>query len=258
MACIKSAARSALVAFAPDAPYLAAGTMAGAVDLSFSSSATLEIFKLDFQSDAHELPVAGACPSADRFNRLSWGKPPGSASEDYALGLVAGGLGDGSIGVWNPLKLISSEDQGGAFVAKLENHVGPVRGLEFSSLSSNLLASGADEGELCIWDLAKPSEPSHFPSLRVHMSLNTFVLVCSYVLHVSTWNILRYHWGRETRKNEEEEEDKEEERRKRKKKGDEEEEEEEEEKEVVEKEERRHTSGGCTVNSEQRAARGDG
>ncbi|RWW34755.1 hypothetical protein GW17_00000453 [Ensete ventricosum] len=236
MACIKSAARSALVAFAPDAPYLAAGTMAGAVDLSFSSSATLEIFKLDFQSDAHELPVAGACPSADRFNRLSWGKPPGSASEDYALGLVAGGLGDGSIGVWNPLKLISSEDQGGAFVAKLENHVGPVRGLEFSSLSSNLLASGADEGELCIWDLAKPSEPSHFPSLRVHMSLNTF----------------------ETRKNEEEEEDKEEERRKRKKKGDEEEEEEEEEKEVVEKEERRHTSGGCTVNSEQRAARGDG
>ncbi|RRT62878.1 hypothetical protein B296_00038663 [Ensete ventricosum] len=236
MACIKSAARSALVAFAPDAPYLAAGTMAGAVDLSFSSSATLEIFKLDFQSDAHELPVAGACPSVDRFNRLSWGKPPGSASEDYALGLVAGGLGDGSIGVWNPLKLISSEDQGGAFVAKLENHVGPVRGLEFSSLSSNLLASGADEGELCIWDLAKPSEPSHFPSLRVHMSLNTF----------------------ETRKNEEEEEDKEEERRKRKKKGDEEEEEEEEEKEVVEKEERRHTSGGCTVNSEQRAARGDG
>ncbi|CAL9106090.1 unnamed protein product [Musa acuminata var. zebrina] len=166
MACIKSAARSALVAFAPDAPYLAAGTMAGAVDLSFSSSATLEIFKLDFQSDAHELPVAGACPSAERFNRLSWGKPPGSASEEYALGLVAGGLGDGSIGVWNPHKLISSEDQNGAFVAKLENHVGPVRGLEFSSLSSNLLASGADEGELCIWDLAKPSEPSHFPSLR--------------------------------------------------------------------------------------------
>ncbi|URE36710.1 transport protein [Musa troglodytarum] len=166
MACIKSASRSALVAFAPDAPYLAAGTMAGAVDLSFSSTANLEIFKLDFQSDAHDLPVAGACPSAERFNRLSWGKPPGSASEEYALGLVAGGLGDGSIGIWNPLKMISSDDQNAAFVAKLEKHVGPVRGLEFSVLSSNLLASGADEGELCIWDLAKPSEPNHFPSLK--------------------------------------------------------------------------------------------
>ncbi|CAL9088000.1 unnamed protein product [Musa acuminata var. zebrina] len=166
MACIKSASRSALVAFAPDAPYLAAGTMAGAVDLSFSSTANLEIFKLDFQSDAHDLPVAGSCPSAERFNRLSWGNPPGSASEEYALGLVAGGLSDGSIGIWNPLKMISSDDQNAALVAKLEKHVGPVRGLEFSVLSSNLLASGADEGELCIWDLAKPSEPNHFPSLK--------------------------------------------------------------------------------------------
>ncbi|XP_008803356.2 protein transport protein SEC31 homolog B-like [Phoenix dactylifera] len=165
MACIKSAPRSALAAFAPDAPYLAAGTMAGAVDLSFSSAANLEIFKLDFQSDAHELPVVGACPSAERFNRLSWGRP-GSASEDNSLGLVAGGLGDGSINVWNPLKLMCSENPDGAFVARLEKHTGPVRGLEFNTHSPNLLASGADEGELCIWDLANPPEPNLFPPLK--------------------------------------------------------------------------------------------
>ncbi|XP_042408152.1 protein transport protein SEC31 homolog B-like isoform X1 [Zingiber officinale] len=165
MACIKSAARSALVSFAPDAPYFAAGTMAGAVDLSFSATANLEIFTLDFQSDAHELPVVGVCPSDERFNRLSWGKPL-PASEEYSLGLIAGGHTDGSIGVWNPRKLISPEDQNDAFVAKLEKHVGSVRGLEFSTLSPNLLASGADEGELCIWDLANPSEPNLFPSLK--------------------------------------------------------------------------------------------
>nr|CAD1833504.1 unnamed protein product [Ananas comosus var. bracteatus] len=153
MACIKSAQRSALAAFAPDAPYLAAGTMAGAVDLSFSSSANLEIFKLDFQSDALDLPLVASCPSAERFNRLSWSKP--AASADYSLGLVAGGLGDGSIGLWNPLKLISSQDQEGAFVARLEKHTGPVRGLEFSVLSPNLLASGADEGSFAsgIWQI---------------------------------------------------------------------------------------------------------
>lgn len=43
-----------------------------------------------------------------------------------------------------------------------------VRGLEFNSLSPNLLASGADEGEICIWDIAKPTEPTHFPPLKVH------------------------------------------------------------------------------------------
>ncbi|KAG1365451.1 hypothetical protein COCNU_12G004510 [Cocos nucifera] len=124
MACIKSAPRSALVAFAPDAPYLAAGTMAGAVDLSFSSSANLEIFKLDFRSDAHELLVVGVCSSCERFNRLSWGKP-GSGSDEYSLGLVAGGLGDGSIGVWNPLKLISSDNPDSALLSRLEKHTGP-------------------------------------------------------------------------------------------------------------------------------------
>ncbi|XP_072984092.1 protein transport protein SEC31 homolog B-like isoform X1 [Typha latifolia] len=167
MACIKSAQRSALVAFAPESPYLAAGTMAGAVDLSFSSSANLEIFKLDFQSDGPDLPLVASCPSTERFNRLSWSKPGSGAGDgEYSLGLVAGGLVDGSIGVWNPFKLVSSEDQDGALVARLEKHTGQVLGLEFSALSPNLLASGADEGELCIWDLANPTEPNLFPSLK--------------------------------------------------------------------------------------------
>jgi len=105
MACIKGVGRSASVALAPDAPYMAAGTMAGAVDLSFSSSANLEIFKLDFQSDDRDLPLVGEIPSSERFNRLAWGRN-GSGSEEFALGLIAGGLVDGNIDLWNPLSLI--------------------------------------------------------------------------------------------------------------------------------------------------------
>lgn len=79
--------------------------MAGAVDLSFSSSANLEIFKLDFQSDDKDLQVIGDSPTSERFNRLSWGKN-GSGSEQFSLGLIAGGLVDGNIDIWNPLALI--------------------------------------------------------------------------------------------------------------------------------------------------------
>ncbi|XP_077219235.1 protein transport protein SEC31 homolog B-like [Tasmannia lanceolata] len=165
MACIKGASRSASVAFSPDSPYLAAGTMAGAVDLSFSSSANLEIFKLDFQSEDRELPVVGQCPSSERFNRLSWVKT-GSATEQFSLGLIAGGLVDGSINIWNPLNLIRSEDIDSALVGRLQKHTGPVRGLEFNTNTPNLLASAAEEGELYIWDLSNPSEPTHFPSLK--------------------------------------------------------------------------------------------
>ena len=105
MACIKGVNRSACVALSPDAPYVAAGTMAGAVDLSFSSSANLELFKLDFQSDDQELPLLAEVPSSERVNRLTWGKN-GSGSEDFGLGLIAGGLLDGNIDIWNPLSLI--------------------------------------------------------------------------------------------------------------------------------------------------------
>eukprot|EP01018_Ginkgo_biloba_P001782 Gb_38895 [translate_table: standard] len=165
MAAIKSTARSASVAFAPEAPLLAAGTMAGAIDLSFSSSANLEIFKLDFQSDDPELPVVGECPSSERFNRLSWGNT-GAGSQEYSLGVIAGGLVDGSISIWNPATLMNSEDIEGALIARLQKHTGPVRGLEFNANSPNLLASGAEDGELCIWDLANPTAPTHFPSLK--------------------------------------------------------------------------------------------
>ncbi|XP_024987452.1 protein transport protein SEC31 homolog B-like [Cynara cardunculus var. scolymus] len=165
-ACIKEVNRSASVAFAPEAPFIAAGTMAGAVDMSFSSSANLEIFQLDFQSDDHKLPLVGAIPSSEPFNRLSWGKSPTSGSEEFSFGLVAGGLVDGNIGIWNPRLLISPEESESALIQQLSRHKGPVRGLEFSGLSPNHLASGAEEGEICIWDIAKPSEPTHFPPLK--------------------------------------------------------------------------------------------
>ncbi|KAJ0792640.1 putative protein transport protein SEC31 [Helianthus annuus] len=105
-ACIKQVDRSALVAFAPDAPFFVAGTMAGAVDLSFSSSANLEVFKLDFGSDDRDLILTGAIASSEPFNRLSWGKSPASGSEEFSLGLIAGGVVDGDIGVWNPRVLM--------------------------------------------------------------------------------------------------------------------------------------------------------
>jgi protein transport protein SEC31 len=41
-----------------------------------------------------------------------------------------------------------------------------VKGLQFNPFSPSLLASGAADGELCIWDLAAPAAPSLYPALK--------------------------------------------------------------------------------------------
>ncbi|KAI3510641.1 hypothetical protein L1887_17773 [Cichorium endivia] len=93
--------------------------------------------------------------------------------EEFSLGLVVGGLVDGNIDIWSRRLLISPQENEVALVQQLTRHKGPVRGLEFSCLSPNHLASGAEEGEICIWDISKPSEPTHFSPLKIWDMRNT-------------------------------------------------------------------------------------
>ena len=117
------------------------------------------------------MPLAGGAVAAnERFHRLVWGP---HATETTPHGLIAGGLVDGSVNLYNPARIIGSpvgaepaDGAGGALLTKMQKHTGPVRGLEFNAFSPNLLASGAEDGELCIWDLAKPTTPSLYPPLK--------------------------------------------------------------------------------------------
>ena len=86
-------------------------------------------------------------------------------------GVLAGGLTDGSICLWNPAKVLraaagSTDEGAGAAVATLRKHTGPVKGLEFNASSPNLLASGSTDGDLVIWDVAQPSAPASYQLVR--------------------------------------------------------------------------------------------
>ena len=102
----------------------------------------------------------------ERFARLCWGPTVDSTAHPY--GLIAGGLADGSVCIWNPARIIGQPaDSKGAQLARLSKHTGgPVRGLEFNPTCPNLLASGGADGELCIWDIANPSQPSLYPAMK--------------------------------------------------------------------------------------------
>ncbi|GFH08887.1 WD_REPEATS_REGION domain-containing protein, partial [Haematococcus lacustris] len=164
---LKQLDRSATLAFCPEKlpgnvlTLIAAGTVAGAVDMTFSTNSVLEICSLDFANGSEQPSVVGSVQAPDRFNRLAWGQRLSSDASFPSMGLLAGGLADGSVCLWDPALIASKSDGRQPLLAKMQKHTGA-----FNTFSPNLLASGAADSDLCIWDLAKPATPSLYPALK--------------------------------------------------------------------------------------------
>ena len=143
-------------------PQMATGTVAGALDESFSSDSVLELWQLPVGqtpaaegSHAAEPQVLGSVTASARFNRLAWGYVHGNKPR----GLIAGGLENGELGVWDAQALSDAASAPGAQQLRNSVHTGPVRGLDFNRLQPNLLASGAVNAEVYVWDLNAPQKP---------------------------------------------------------------------------------------------------
>ncbi|KAN0064406.1 protein transport protein S31 [Thecaphora frezii] len=141
-----------------DSPWIATGTVAGALDESFSNESVLEIWQPNYstsksqQADAQPL---GSVATSARFNRLAWGY----VNPSRPKGLLAAGLENGELGIWDADKILGGLSSDDSQVMKNTTHTGPVRGLDFNSLQPNLLSSGAVNGEIFIWDLNSPGKP---------------------------------------------------------------------------------------------------
>ncbi|KAJ3404897.1 hypothetical protein CcCBS67573_g03486 [Chytriomyces confervae] len=139
---------------ATSAPLLAVATVAGALDKDFSTATTLELF--DPLSDKAFKKV-GSVSSTARFNRIAWG--PGIDSAKNPMGIIAGGLENGDLCLWDARTIIDSVAGKDPLIMKPVKHKGPVRGLDFNAVDSKFIASGAADGELFVWDLTNPAKP---------------------------------------------------------------------------------------------------
>ena len=100
--------RSATVAWCPvneKGELVAAGTVANAISDSFDASAALEIFAQDLDSVSGEMKLLGSVQTNERFHRLAWGVS-GVDSGSLPLGMLAGGLVDGTVNIYNPAAMI--------------------------------------------------------------------------------------------------------------------------------------------------------
>uniref|UniRef100_A0A8D1P4P3 Protein transport protein Sec31A n=1 Tax=Sus scrofa TaxID=9823 RepID=A0A8D1P4P3_PIG len=135
--------------------YLATGTSAQQLDASFSTNGTLEIFEVDFRDPSLDLKRKGILSASSRFHKLIWGSFGNGLLE--GSGVIAGGGDNGMLTLYNVTHILSSGKE--PVIAQRQKHTGAVRALDFNPFQGNLLASGANDSEIFIWDLNNLSVP---------------------------------------------------------------------------------------------------
>ncbi|XP_023971138.1 protein transport protein Sec31A isoform X10 [Physeter macrocephalus] len=155
---LKEIDRTAMQAWSPaqNHPiYLATGTSAQQLDATFSTSASLEIFELDLSDPSLDMKSCATFSSSHRYHKLIWG-PHKMDSKDVSGVLIAGGE-NGNIILYDPSKIIAGDKE--VVIAQNDKHTGPVRALDVNIFQTNLVASGANESEIYIWDLNNFATP---------------------------------------------------------------------------------------------------
>ncbi|XP_065490942.1 protein transport protein Sec31A isoform X12 [Caloenas nicobarica] len=156
---LKEVDRTAMQAWSPAQQhpiYLATGTSAQQLDATFSTSASLEIFELDLSDPSLDMKSCATFSSSHRYHKLIWGPHSMTSAERVSGVLIAGGE-NGNIILYDPAKIIAGDTE--VIIAQKDKHTGPVRALDVNMFQTNLVASGANESEIYIWDLNNFATP---------------------------------------------------------------------------------------------------
>ncbi|XP_050752537.1 protein transport protein Sec31A isoform X11 [Gymnogyps californianus] len=156
---LKEIDRTAMQAWSPAQQhpiYLATGTSAQQLDATFSTSASLEIFELDLSDPSLDMKSCATFSSSHRYHKLIWGPHSMTSGERVSGVLIAGGE-NGNVILYDPAKIIAGDAE--VIIAQKDKHTGPVRALDVNMFQTNLVASGANESEIYIWDLNNFATP---------------------------------------------------------------------------------------------------
>ncbi|KAF0718241.1 Aste57867_1810 [Aphanomyces stellatus] len=123
-----------------------------------SPNSDLHLVSLDFSAVDTQPTVVGHVATAAPFRTLAW-SPATKHQATHAMGILAGGLEDGTVAMWDPSTLGQADT-----LSTVTKHKGAVTALQFNPNkdSSHLLASGGADGEVWIISLNNVESPAVF------------------------------------------------------------------------------------------------
>ena len=106
----------------------------------------------------------GSITSNDTFHSIAWGSK-GISDDIYPCGLIAGGMSNGSVYLWDVASIVRYKGRSNAnpLVCNVKGHRDNVVGLDFHPQQVNLLASCSNDGAVLVWDLKNPQQPTFQP-----------------------------------------------------------------------------------------------
>jgi hypothetical protein len=187
-------------------PSIATGTVAGALDESFSNESQLEIWQPDFMNkddiylgaSPDSKPIGYVTDTSRYFHFLpavshasyrsftgSTVSHGGQVHKDRLHGVIAAGTENGELAQWDPAKIMSHAEfvllcassfvidhllvfssASESLILRNTIHSGPIRGFDFNPIQTNLLSSGAVSGEVRTKLFGKYTSSQRVPGLH--------------------------------------------------------------------------------------------
>ncbi|KAF4672184.1 protein transport protein S31 [Perkinsus olseni] len=164
-----SSNRTAFIAFEPEGVssperrnvLAMGGATSGISGNDFSTNTKLEFAKMDLGNNDTEMPVLASMDLESPFHSLDWGTFPDSSM--LPMGILAGGLGDGTVRLWDPAAILDGGGREHGTLNEMQLHNGmPTTALQFHPAKPGLIGSGGADGEVNIISCDNPRNPSVF------------------------------------------------------------------------------------------------
>lgn len=109
----------------------------------------MDLYDLKLSEGAATPVLLGSVKTESRFSSVSWS--PATLGDLYPMGILAGGMENGVVHIWNPENILLDKP---SLITSFEAHAsGPVKALKFNPLNPTQLASGGSDGKVLIVDL---------------------------------------------------------------------------------------------------------
>jgi len=146
-----------------------------------SSDASLDLVSFDLSKPGTEMDVLASVKTEGgrRFSSISWGTL-GIEGGTHPYGILAGGLQDGIISLWNPHAIVKSKGSDPGLIHSSQMHKGNVNCLEFHPMKPNLLATCGADSEVNIVNIENPGQPVVFKPSATNKHAGSEVLCCAW------------------------------------------------------------------------------